>query len=108
LLFAGAVRLSLTLASFASIALLVSACGDSVDDVAKAAGGTPAPDGSDGYCCPASEPTVACALVGGYQTEGECPKKATLCDNLCSQKVVKDDHGCAVFTYETCPTPVGK
>lgn len=92
------------LASFLFLSLVFSlvfvACGGSSAVDAKAAGGTPAPDGADGYCCPAS--TGGCAVVGGYQETGACPTRATLCDNLCDPRIVKDEHGCDTFEYSPC------
>jgi hypothetical protein len=76
------------------------ACGGLAADAA-AAGGTPAPDGSNGYCCPAK--TGGCALSGGYRTEGDCPKDWDLCDNMCEQRIVKDEHGCDKLTYKVPP-----
>ena len=68
---------------------------------AEAAGGTPAPDGAPGYCCPAR--TGGCALTGGYRESGECPKDFDICDNMCEQRIAEDEHGCDVLTYKVPP-----
>ena len=77
------------------------ACNGSIDERAQVAGGTPAPDGSDGYCCPAR--TGGCALSGGYRESGECPKDFDICDNMCEQEIVKDAHGCDKLAYKVPP-----
>lgn len=96
---------SLARVSSAVIALvaLFVACtdSDSVNERARAAGGTPAPDGATGYCCPAK--TGGCALTGGYREEGACPTNFDICDNMCEQQIVKDEHGCDRLTYKTPP-----
>ncbi|MBK6695753.1 MAG: hypothetical protein IPG50_26610 [Myxococcales bacterium] len=101
---------------FASLAscLVAVACGATVgetngDSKASADGGaassntlpgTPPPDGAPGACCPPKG--GACALVGGYEPSGRCPTQATLCDNLCNQRFVNDEHGCKKFEYDAC------
>jgi hypothetical protein len=80
------------------IAITVACNSTAID--AEAAGGTPAPDGADGYCCPAR--TGGCALTGGYRESGECPKDFDICDNMCDQRIVKDEHGCDVLAYKGC------
>jgi hypothetical protein len=83
------------------LVLSIWACNGSIDERAVAAGGTPAPDGSDGYCCPAR--TGGCALSGGYRESGDCPKDFDICDNMCEQEIVKDSHGCDRLTYKAPP-----
>jgi hypothetical protein len=92
--------LRISLVAIALVALFV-ACTDSAEERARAAGGTPAPDGQGGYCCPAK--TGGCALQGGYREEGACPTGFDICDNMCEQKIVKDAHGCDVLTYKNPP-----
>lgn len=97
-------RLTSILVSFVVLLLLLVACGGSVDDRAAVAGGTPAPDGASGYCCPAR--TGGCGLMGGYREEGECAKDFDICDGMCDQQIVKDAHGCDALTYRPCRMPV--
>lgn len=93
-------RSSLLLAVFASALVAIVACSDDSEreELASAAGGTPAPDGARGFCCPAK--TGGCALTGGYREEGTCPTSFDICDNMCEQRIVKDEHGCDSLTYK--------
>jgi hypothetical protein len=72
---------------------------DAPADAARA--GSPAPDGARGVCCPAQ--TGGCALTGGYRESGPCPTGFDTCDNMCEQRIVKDEHGCDVLTYKQPP-----
>jgi len=65
------------------------------------AGGVAAPDGAPGFCCPAR--TGGCALSGGYRESGTCPTNFDICDNMCEQQIVKDEHGCDKLTYKIPP-----
>lgn len=90
----------------ASLAVLVAvagiACTNSLmTDEAAASGATEAPDGAPGFCCPAR--TGGCALSGGYRESGVCPKDFDICDNMCAQRIEKDEHGCDVLRYEMPP-----
>lgn len=66
-----------------------------------AAGGTAPADGAPGFCCPAR--TGGCALMGGYRESGTCPTNFDICDNMCEQQIVKDEHGCDKLTYKVPP-----
>lgn len=83
------------------LVVAIWACNGTIDERAQAAGGTPAPDGADGYCCPAK--TGGCALTGGFRTSGECPTTFDICDNMCEQEIVKDEHGCDTLSYKVPP-----
>ncbi len=81
----------------------VAACSSTTEDRLsriEEKGGTPAPDGASGYCCPAS--MGGCAFSGGYRESEACPQKEDLCDNMCEQRIVKDEHGCEKLSYVPC------
>ena len=93
---------ALLFALVSSVMVASTACDGLLGGIdAEAAGGTPAPDGAPGYCCPAR--TGGCALSGGYRESGECPKNFDICDNMCEQEIVKDEHGCDKLAYKVPP-----
>jgi hypothetical protein len=61
-------------------------------------GGTPTKDGANGVCCPAR--IGGCALQGGYHADGSCANNE-ICDDMCEQRIVTDEHGCEMLTYKT-------
>lgn len=81
-----------------TLVVLLAACSASHASFDPASGGTPAPDDAPGFCCPAR--TGGCALSGGYRESGTCPKDFDICDNMCEQRIVKDEHGCDKLTYK--------
>ena len=93
------------IAALAALASL-SACSPSGGSAASSPldggpGATPPPDGAPGLCCPAS--TGGCAFVGGYRADGDCsaPEVGEICDNMCEEKLVDDEHGCKTLVYKT-------
>src|SRR5204862_288804 len=58
-------------------------------------------DGAPGICCTPS--TGGCAAMGGYHADGHCPEHDEICDNMCEQRIVPDEHGCFKLTYKSPP-----
>ncbi len=68
--------------------------------VANEGGLTKPNDGAPGVCCPPT--TGGCADVGGYRADGDCTK-GRICDNMCEQRIVDDEHGCKKMVSKVPP-----
>jgi hypothetical protein len=79
----------------AMLVALIEACGAS--DVPILGDGTRPPDGAPGACC--KPKTGGCADTGGYRADGDC-RLGYLCDNMCEQRIVDDEHGCKKMVYK--------
>ena len=99
-----------SLVAIAALAALMSLCACSSSGKSSASsspdggpGATSPPDGAPGVCCPAS--TGGCAFIGGYRADGDCsnPEVGEICDNMCEQQLVDDEHGCKKLVYQTPP-----
>jgi hypothetical protein len=64
-----------------------------------------AADADAGVCCPVSMLGTGCQLLGGWSPDGKGCERM-ICDGLCDQGHVKDEHGCLKFVYRSCVSPM--